>query len=431
MINQLLASASPLAVSNSFSPDQEHMWRNAGTGGGVTSAGVHVSDARALQLPVVLDCLKVLSETVATLPLHMYERTGENTRARAPNHPLTSVLSQQPNAEHTAFEFFQWMMWELAWNRNAYAEIVPGPRGFADQLIPLKHVRCERLASGQVVYTHYENGKERVLLAHEVWHLRAAPLDDGALCGKSVMATSREVIGRGIAVHQYGSTFFNNNGMSGGVISGSSFKTPDDRDRWLEAWRVARTGRNAHKDALLMPGMEYTPHAVSNEAAQFNETEKQVDSQLARIWRMPPHKVGIMDKATFTNIEQQSIEFVVDTVMPWLVMIEQAISRDLILAPRRYFAQFNVNGLLRGDTKSRFEAYSQAIQAGWLSPNDVRRLENLDPIPGGGIYFRNAALVPLDSPANPPPLTQQAQLDAAQKLLALTKKEVDDNDEKE
>jgi phage portal protein BeeE len=145
--------------------------------------------------------------------------------------------------------------------------------------------------------------------------------------------------------------------------------------------------------------MEYTPREVSNDSAQFNETEKQQDVQLARIWRMPPHKVGIMDRATFSNIEQQAIEFVQDTIMPWLVMIEQAISRDLILAPQRYYARFNVAGLLRGDTASRFEAYSKAIQSGWMSVNDVRRLENLNPVDGGDTYFRNASLVPLDAPA--------------------------------
>lgn len=430
MINALLSALTPSAVTNSFSPDQEHMWRMAGTGG-ATVSGIYVSENRALQLPVVLDCLKVLSETVATLPLHIYERTGEDTRRRVDNHPLADVLAVQPNDTNTAFEFFQAMTWRCAWERNAYAEIVPGPRGAVDQLKPLKQVMCERTAAGGHQYRVYdENGAERILFPDEVWHWRAAPLDSTGLCGQPVMHTSREVIGRALAVQQYGSAFFANGGMSGGVIEGPGFKTADDQSRFLDAWRRARTGHNAHKDAVLMPGMKYTPNIVSNEAAQFIETEKQQDMQLARIWRMQPHKVGILDRATFTNIEQQNIEHVVDTIMPWLVMIEQAISRDLIVANRRYYAQFNVNGMLRGDTGSRFEAYAKAIQSGWLSPNDVRRLENLDPIPGGDTYFRNAALVPLDSPPNPPPLTAQASSDLskAMDLLKKTQEEVEASD---
>lgn len=400
-------------------PDHPALW--GGSYGAVGSdAGVTVSERRALQLPVVLDCLSVISETVAGLPLHIYERKPDGTRDRADAHPLADVLGRQPNAQNTAFEFFSHMVWQLAWHRNAYAEIVPGPRGAVDQLVPLQSVYCER-AGGRVFYRVTDDGRQRVLTDQEVTHWRKGPLDSRLICGRSVLETSSEVLGRALAVQTYGATFFANNGMSGGIIESPPFESTEAEREFLQKWREARTGRRAHRDAMMRPGQKYHPATVNNEQAQFNETERQMDVQLARIWRMPPHKVGIMDKATFSNIEQQSIEFVVDTIMPWLVMIEQAISRDLIVAPGRYYAQFNVNGLLRGDMKSRFEAYAQAIQNGWLSPNQVRRLENLNPVDGGDTHFRNAALVPLDTPAgvgtgaslSPAPAKQAAaELDA-------------------
>lgn len=422
-----LAGAGASAPNVQRNANDPRWWGNyAGT---MTTAGVHVSEERALQLPVVLNCLNVISQTVAALPLHIYERGPDGTRRRVDNHPLAGVLGQTPNDEHTAYEFFQWMVWQAAWQRNAFAEIVPGARGAVDQLRPLRQVKCER-RNGQRVFIVTEDGRQRLLLPEDVWHWKASPLDDDALCGRPVIKTSGESIGRALAVQQYGAAFFANSGISGGIIEAPSFASREQQSEFLAAWREARTGSNAHRDALLHPGMKYHPNMVSNEAAQFIETEKEMAVQMARIWRMPPHKVGIMDRATFSNIESQAIEFVTDTIMPWLVMIEQAISRDLLVAPQRYYAQFNVNGLLRGDTKSRFEAYAQAIQSGWLSPNDVRRLENLDPVPGGETYFRNAALVPLDAPAMAPGAAAASSPAAALTQLRLIEKEVQ-NDGKE
>lgn len=405
----------------------EERWWNGGELM-ATSAGIHIDRRTAIQHPVVAASLKVLAETLAALPLHIYENTGDGNSARRDNHPLAAVLSDQASAEFTAYEFWEAMMWDLAFERNALAEIRPGPRGAVDQLIYIRweDVHPRRLNSGAIAYEITENGQRRILLPDEVWHLRKSPLCENRLSGRSVLETNSELIGRAIAVQRYGATFFANGGISGGVIEGLQFETDQAMGSFLRRWRQARTGANAHRDALMPPGGKYHPQEVNNEHAQFLGTDQETSRQLARLWRMPPHKVGILEDAKYANIEMQSIEFVMDTMLPWVTMIEQAIQARLMVNSRRFYARFNLSGLLRGDTKSRFEAYAQGIQNGWLSPNDVRRLENLNPIdtPAANQYYRNAALVPLETPARLPS-GQSTDVAAAMAELASIRREKD------
>ncbi|WP_158291650.1 phage portal protein [Marinicauda algicola] len=371
----------------------------------LSPAGVYVTDETALNLPIVIDCLNVLSQPIASLPKRVYRRTrdadGKPAREPVDNHPIADLMRAKPNNTMTGYEFFAFMQWNLAWYRNAFAEILPGPRGAVDQLIPIhpSRVTVQKQRDGSALYHVDEPGNRRVLTPDEIWHLRAAPFDKDALCGISMRITGQEALGAALAVQRYGARFFKNNATSGGVIEHpSSFKDKEQRRSFIEAWRAASTGDNAHKDRVLEFGMKYTPGKVNNDEAQFLETRKEADLDIARMWRIPPHKVGHLERATFSNIEQQSIEFVVDTLLPWITLWEQAISRDLIVGDQTYFVEFNVSGLLRGDIKSRFEAYTQGIQNGWLSPNDVRRLENLNPIPGGDQYWRPLNMAPLDAP---------------------------------
>jgi HK97 family phage portal protein len=359
--------------------------------GFLPATGVPVTVDRALKVPAVYASLQVLANPIGSLPLVIFRKRADGSKERVDSHPLFAVLHDQANAEATAYEFRGQMQWDLALHRNAYAEIIPGPRGAVDQLVrldPLK-LRSYRREDGSVWYEDRSRAPSRHLSAEEVWHLKALPLAADGLCGVSTLTTAQETIAHAIAVQDYGARFFKNDGSSGGILEHpGSFRTEEDRKAFLASWRRARTGANQHRDALAEFGIKYNrAPTLNNEHAQFLQTRNAIAVEVAQIWRVPPHKIGILDRATFSNIEQQALEFVTDTLLPWIVLWEQAIKRDLILAPG-YFAEFNVAGLLRGDLKTRYEAYAVARNWGWLSVNDIRRLENMNPIEDGDEYLR-------------------------------------------
>ncbi|MBK3799458.1 phage portal protein [Azospirillum brasilense] len=382
-------------------------WYSSLEGAVTATSGMLVTTDAALQLPVVLDCEKVLSETVCSLPIKVFRRLPNGGREEADGHPLTDLFAFRPNGFQTSWEFFGQMTWWLAWYRNAYAEIVPGPRGAVDQLVP-HHPSCVTprwsRSTGEVWYDVIDlrTGQRKTLHASEMLHLRALPFSADGLTGVPVTKTSGNIIGAALAVHAYGARFFKNDGQSGGLLEAppGTFKATVDRDNWLSAWRRARTGSSQHKDAMLEHGIKYNRAQLDNQKGQFLETRNAMNEELARIWRVPQHKVGILGKATNNNIEQQAIEFVTDTILPILVLWERKINADLILRPDVYFAEFNVAGLLRGDLESRYKAFFQGRQGGWLSINDIRRMENMNPIPNGDDYLQPLNMAPAG--AKPP-----------------------------
>lgn len=377
---------------------EDDFWYSPLAAAMATAAGIHVTADNARQVPIVRDCQKTLSEPIASLPLIIYRRNEDGSKTRVDNHPLFDVLHNQPNAEQTAFEFRGTMQWWLAWYGNAYAEIKPGPRGAVDQLVPIHPNLVEpyRRDDGSIWYRVSDRpGTVRELRSDEIWHLRLLPLTADGLRGVSPADDAREVIAQAIAVQQYGARFFQNDGQSGGILEHPGhFRTNEDRKLFIDAWKRARTGSNAHRDALLEHGIKYNRLAPNNEQAQFIETRKQLAYEIAQIWRIPPHKVGLLERATNNNIEQQALEFVTDTLYPYLTLWEQAVKKDLILGSG-YFAEFNVLGLLRGDVKTRYEAYATARQWGWLSVNDIRKLENMNGIgPSGDRYIEPMNMAP-------------------------------------
>ena len=369
----------------------DDFWYQSLGAGSVPAAGIRVTPERAVQLPVVQSSLAELANPIGYLPLVFFRRNDDGSKERV-TPMIDSVLRHQANAEHTAAEFRATMQWNLGLYRNAYAEILPSRRSVIGGLraIHPSLVMPEQTAGG-VRYRVSENGRTRTLLpGTEIWHLRATPLAASGLSGDSVVESSREVISKALALQDYASRFFANDGTpTGGILQHpSQFKDKESRDNFLSAWQRARGGANRHKVATLEYGIEYkAPEVQSNKESQFLESKKENDLDLARIWNMPPHKVGILDRATFSNIEQQSLEFVTDTLMIWLVLWEQAIKRDLIFEEDIY-CEFNVAGLLRGDLKARYEAYAIARNWGWLSVNDIRKLENSNPIDDGDIYLQ-------------------------------------------
>lgn len=402
--NLIQRMAAPLFASMGFAPAARDAGDDRWWGDVVvnTLAGQAVTAETALALDIPSAVLERLGGTVSTLPLQIFERTGEDTRRVAREHPLYKVLHRQPNRRQTSQEYRDDQQRHLASWRNAYAEIVSGEQvvDALDPIHPRRMQRIERGADGWVYYTFLtpDGRHTRTLREDAMWHIRKAPLSRDGLRGLAVWETNREVFGRAQAVEQFGALYFSNGGAGGGVLEHpGSFKSKEDRDAFLEAWRMGGAGLNRHKDRLLLQGVKYSPFTVKNDEAQFLETLKEVGLKLCRLWNMPPHMVGMLDRATFSNIEQQSIEYVTLTLAPWIVAWEQAAHRDLLVGDDqdRFFVEFNVAGLLRGDLRSRWAAYAQGRQWGWLSINDVRRLENMEPIgPEGDDHLTPTNMVP-------------------------------------
>lgn len=384
-----------------------------------SDSGQLVNATTALQLDVVASVLERLSGSISTLPLMVFERTGESTRRVARDHPLFKVLHERPNQFQTSQEYRDDQQRQLAFHRNCLSIIRPsqdgGPVG---ELEPVAWTRVNRVYHGTDGHRYYEVRRLGMAAGYdtyrddEVWHIRKPPLSEDGLVGVPIWQTSRETFGKALAVEQFGALYFKNGGSGGGVLEHpGNFKSTDDRDQFLEAWRSGGAGLNRHKDRLLLMGVKYQAFAVRNDEAQFLETLKESAVKLCRLWNMPPHLVGILDKATFSNIEQQSIEYVVHTLSPWITAWEQAAARDLLVGEDqdRFFVEFNVAGLLRGDIKARYAAYASGRQWGWFSVNDIRRMENMDPIgEDGDRYLEPINMTPAGQPGQDDTTTDPA-----------------------
>ncbi len=379
-----------------------------------------VTQDTAIEHWAVRACIEALAGPVSTLPMMVFRRLDGDKREVARDHPLFKVLHSRPNRRQTAQEFRDEQQRHLSVWRNCYSRILPaedgGPIGELEPIHPARVLEVKRRDDGWVYYkvTRLKPATGHDWLREdEVWHIRKAPLTEDGLRGRPVWETDKETIGKALAVDLFGSLFFANGGSGGGVIEHpGSFKTKEDMDRFLEAWRASSTGFNRHKDRLLLHGVKYQQGGVRNDEAQFLETKKQVGYEVASIWNMPPHRVGMLERATNNNIEQQSIEFVMYTLAPWIAAWEQAAARDLLIGDEadEYFIEINVAGLLRGDIKTRWAAYALGRQWGWLSIDDIRRLENMDPLGperGGDDHLTPLNMVPAGSV--PPSTAEEPQ----------------------
>ena len=361
---------------------------------GNSNSGVRVDEMNALQTSAVYACVKILAETVASLPLHLFIKKKDEHEF-ATEHPLYSCLYETPNDEMTSFEFRETMMTSLLLYGNAYARIIKR-KGKVTELWFLKPdlMTVERdTSTKRIKYTYADDITNETIVYRpdQVFHLKGLSTD--GVKGLSPIAQAREAIGLSLATEEYGAKFFGNGARPGGVLEHPGILK--DPEKLRESWnKVYQGSRNSHKVAVLEEGMKYHTIGIAPEDAQFLETRKYQLNEICRIFRVPPHLVGDLERATFSNIEHQSIEFVQHTIRPWLVRWEQEISRSLLDEGERliYYAKFNVDGLLRGDYKSRMEGYAIGRQNGWLSVNDIRLLEDMSPIPkekGGDDYLVN------------------------------------------
>ncbi len=374
---------------------------------GGTTSGKAVTERSAMQMTAVYSCVRILSEAVAGLPLHIYKYTDSGGKAMALDHPLYHLLHDEPNPEMSSFVFRETLMTHLLLWGNAYAQIIRNGKNEIVALYPLmpNKMSVDRDENGRLYYTYYRGSDEAIkdkdfavtLQPSDVLHIPGLGFD--GLVGYSPIAMAKNAIGMAIACEEYGAKFFANGAAPGGVLEHPG--TIKDPQRVRESWQSTFGGSgNANKIAVLEEGMKYTPIGISPEQAQFLETRKFQINEIARIFRVPPHMVGDLEKSSFSNIEQQSLEFVKHTLDPWVIRWEQSIQRSLLSADEksRYFVKFNLEGLLRGDYQSRTNGYAIGRQNGWMSANDIRELENLDRIPeedGGDLYLINGNMLPL------------------------------------
>ena len=373
--------------------------------GGSTS-GKTVTERSAMQMTAVYSCVRILAEAIAGLPLHVYRYNSDGGKEKAIDHSLYLILHDEPNPEMSSFVFRETLMTHLLLWGNAYAQIIRNSKGEVVALYPLmpNKMSVDRDENGQLYYQYLRSidevgGKNETVILKPTDVLHIPGLGFDGLVGYSPIAMAKNAIGLAIATEEYGAKFFANGAAPSGVLEHPG--TIKDPQRVREAWQSQFGGSsNSGKIAVLEEGMKYTPISISPEQAQFLETRKFQINEIARIFRVPPHMVGDLEKSSFSNIEQQSLEFVKYTLDPWVIRWEQSIQRALLTTEekRTFFVKFNVEGLLRGDYQSRMNGYATARQNGWMSANDIRELENLDrisPEDGGDLYLINGNMLPL------------------------------------
>ena len=375
---------------------------------GGTTAGKPVNEHTAMQITAVYSCVRILAETVAGLPLHVYKYNDSGGKEKHLKHPLYKLLHDEPNPEMTSFSFRETLMTHLLLWGNAYAQIIRNARGEVIALYPLmpNKMTVDRDKNGRLFYLYQRSfedaptlGKDNMVYLDpsDVLHIPGLGFD--GLVGYSPIAMAKNAVGLSMATEEYGAKFFANGATPGGVLEHPG--TIKDPQKIKESWNAAYQGSaNSHRVAVLEEGMKYQQIGVPPEQAQFLETRKFQINEIARIFRIPPHMLADLEKSSFSNIEQQSLEFVKYTLDPWVVRWEQTMCRSLLMQSEKpiVFIKFNVDGLLRGDYASRMNGYATARQNGWMSANDIRELENLDRIPvelGGDLYLINGAMTKL------------------------------------
>ena len=374
---------------------------------GPSTSGKNVNEFTAMQTTAVYACVRILSETLAALPLQLYRYTPGG-KERVYDHPLYHLLHDEPNPEMTSFIFRETLMSHLLIWGNAYAQIIRDRLGRVQGLYPLRPDKMTvcRDESGQIYYVYTKTSDENPaikpygqvpLRKDEVLHIPGLGFD--GLVGYSPIAMARNAVGMTMACEEYGASFFANGASPSGVLEHPGvLKDPAKvRDSWNAVYQGSA---NAHKVAVLEEGMKYQQIGIPPEEAQFLETRKFQLNEIARLYRIPPHMIGDLEKSSFNNIEQQSMEFVKYTLDPWVIRWEQAMQKALFLPEekKQYFLKFNVNGLMRGDYESRMTGYSIGRQNGWLSANDIREMEDMNPVPdeeGGNLYLVNGSMTKL------------------------------------
>ncbi|MCW1971467.1 UNVERIFIED_ORG: HK97 family phage portal protein [Pantoea agglomerans] len=381
---------------------------------GMSSSGKVVSADKAIQLSAVWACVRLLSESVSTLPLKIYQRQDDGSRKPATQHPAYQVLCRRPNLEMTPSRFMLMLVASICLRGNGFVE----KKMIGNKLVSLvpllpQNMVVKRLDDGSLQYTYTETSSQRVIPVKNIMHIRGFGLD--GVCGMMPMMAGRDVIGAAMAVEESAAKIFENGLQSSGFLSAETALDKDQRERLRGYMQVFTGSRNAGKIMVLEGGLKYQNVTMNPEAAQMLESRAFSIEEICRWFRVPPFMVGHADKQSSwaSSVEGMNLQFLTNTLRPLLVNIEQEISRCLLDGDEELFAEFSVEGLLRADSAGRSAYYTTALQNGWMSRNDVRRLENMPPIEGGEIYTVQLNLTPLED------LKQNSQAAQAANLLKI------------
>ena len=366
-------------------------------GGQPTKAGVSVNETSALALPTVYACIRVLAESVASLPLVLYEKSGRS-RNPATSHPLYPLLHDSPGPDMTSFVWRELVMAHLSGWGNHYSLIVRTRGRKVAEIRPLHPMLTRpRLLAGQRVYdyTPAHGGAMVTLRQDEVLHVQGMSYD--GVMGWSPIRVHREAIAWGLATQEFSSQFFGNGAQVRGVLKHPG--TVNDPAKLREQWEQAYGGENRQRVAVLSQGMEYQQVSISPDDAQFVQTRQLQVPEICRIFNVPPVLVQDFTRATWSNAEHSDLAFVKHTLVPWLARIEASLNTSLLTEAERerLFFKFKVQGLLRGDNAGRAAFYQSGVMNGWLTRNEARELEDLDPLDG------------LDEPLTPVAVAQPAK----------------------
>lgn len=369
-----------------------------------SAAGVRVSVDTALSISTLFACALVLGQSVASVPVHLYRRLTRG-KERATDHPLYRLIHMRPNRWQTTFQWRQMMQWHLVLRYNAYSRIIYDPATLMPiELVPMHPDRVEvwrtigQDGSESFGYTYTQkDGSKKPLNRFDVFHVRGVTSD--GIEGFSPLAVQKDSIGEAIAAQSFSARRMRNDARPPLAIEWAGhFPDDGEREKFRSSWQKSQTGEGRGKTAVLEKGMQLKELGIKNTDLQYIELRELKGYDIASIYRMPPHKVGLLKHATFSNIEHQGIEFVTDTMLPWYVNWEQELSAQLLTEEEQeeLFFEFLVEGLLRGDSKTRGEFYGKRFATGSLSPNDIREMENQNPVDGGDRYFVPVNVVPLD-----------------------------------
>lgn len=354
--------------------------------GGMSGGGMRVTAGSALSLPAVFACVRVLAESFASMPFVLYEPSADGTRGpKIKKHWLFRLFAKSPNRFQTPYEWRLMLMGHMALRGNAFCQITANSAGEVIELLPLHpdRVTIEMLDNGSYRYRYTDGtGKQIVYGRTEIWHLRG--LSSDGIVGMSPIEMEREAIGEGLAMQSYSSRFFANDSKPGGgwIEYPGSFADKATKQTFRESWQEMQGGANRGKVAVLEKGMKFHELGMNNKDSQFIEARAAKVTEIARIFRIPPHKIGDLSRATFGNIESQSIEFWTDTMLPWAELWESSIEYFLLGPDSDFEPEFDMSRMMRGDSVGRSAYYNQGINSGWLTRNEARQAEGYDPIEG-------------------------------------------------
>ena len=380
--------------------------------GSQSSSGMRVTADAALRLTAVWACVRILSETLASMPFCMYRNKPNGGKEFITDHPVATLFNRAPNSYQTPFEWRELLQAHLALRGNAYCEIITDRKGVILELQPIHpdRVKIEMIAGGSWRYQVLQaDGTRKPYGRGEIWHLRGMSFD--GISGLSPIEQARDAVGMGLSAQEYGARFFQNDARPGGVIEfNGAFKDQTARKTFMDSWRSGQAGANRGKTAVLEHDMKYKEIGLNNSDAQFIEARKFQVTEIARMFRVPPHMIADLDRATFSNIEHQSLEFVLHTMTPWAERWESSIETNLLTESEADLEiEFDFTSLLRGDHNARAAYYGSGITNGWMTRNEARLMEGYDPIAGLDMPLQQLNMAPAGSnPMNKAPKQEDA-----------------------